>query len=253
MNKLKEYFNNLLMSDLFYFTILGLIIVYLIGVDISNKRKMDEKYHQNVKALQDSIVILKKNIYTKTSFVTELQELKELNKHLYDSIIKIQKQLKGNIINYISYKQEINYDSIKLILKQNNINKLNDSIYVFNSKFDTVAGDLSNGFKLSGKTFNKFNIKNNSFYGNIQIDTLSIFSSFKVGTYYDKATKLQKVFIQPTNPNIKITGIEGVNLKPTYNKKFSIGIGIGTGFGYTNKIVYTPFVGIYVGYNLINF
>ena len=176
MNKLKEYFNNLLMSDLFYFTFLGLIVVYLIGVNISNKRKMDEKYHQNIKALQDSIVILKKNIYTKTSFVAELQELKELNKHLYDSIIKIQKQLKGNIINYISYKQEINYDSIKLILKQNNINKLNDSIYVFNSKFDTVAGDLSNGFKLSGKTFNKFNIKNNSFYGNIQIDTLSIFS-----------------------------------------------------------------------------
>jgi hypothetical protein len=251
MEKLKNFFYY--KKDYFYFIILILILIYLMWLNISNKKEYNEKYIQNIKSLQDTITVLKNNIYTKTQFVSELKELKELNKNLYDSIVKIKKQLKGNIINYISYKQEINYDSIKMILKQNTVKKINDSLYVLNSRFDSIGGDLSNGFKISGKIHNTFDIKNKYFYGNINIDTISIFSYFKVGTYYDKKTKLQKIFIQPSNPNIKITGLEGVDIKSFNKKKFNIGLGVGYGIVYKDNLTLSPFVGVYCGYNLFGF
>ena len=178
---------------------------------------------QNLRAAQDTIEVVKLSngnlLYEKAAYIlSEKDLLKQLN--MTKEELKEIKKKAG---------QPIYITDIQTVIKYDTINTTKDSIIYKNGDLDYTFKHNDKWLSFRGHTLIKDSIPST------QIFDISIPTSLKVGL-----TKDYNIFVEPTNPYMNITSIEGAVLnKYSLVKKpkitHGLTIGVGAQYGLLNK------------------
>lgn len=178
---------------------------------------------QNLRAAQDTIEVVKLSngnlLYEKAAYIlSEKDLLKQLN--MTKEELKEIKKKAG---------QPIYMTDIQTVIKYDTINTTKDSIIYKNGDLDYTFKHNDKWLSFRGHTLIKDSIPST------QIFDISIPTSLKVGL-----TKDYNIFVEPTNPYMNITSIEGAVLnKSSLVKKpkitHGLTIGVGAQYGLLNK------------------
>lgn len=242
------------------------IILFILYVNGCSKIKsIQNKNKQNISALNDSITTFKnkegKLVHEKSLLIADKNELKDLNKELWEELEEEKKKKPKVII-----KTEIEYrdtGSITNVISDlgNNNYSLNFE-YLSNDSFLFVKGE--NNF--SAKTFiinpdsNKVNLQ--IFPGTTKLDY-----KFNIPLTLGIKTEdgLDKIYIKTENEKFKVTKLDAVEVenyfKEKYNstskpKKFGFGFYVGYGLNLTPNtgvVKAQPSIGVGLQYNIIRF
>jgi len=194
---------------------------------------------QNLRAAQDTIEVVKLSngnlLYEKAAYIlNEKDLLKQLN--MTKEELKEIKKKAGRPI-YIT--------DIQTIIKYDTINTTKDSIIYRNGDLDYTFKHNDEWLSFRGHTLIKDSIPST------QIFDITIPTALKVGL-----TKDYNIFVEPTNPYMSITSIEGAILdKSSIIKKPKITHGLTIGLGVQYGILNKQFdIGPQISYGLhINF
>lgn len=212
---------------------------------------------QNNRALTDSIRYVKDKAgdveAIKSTFVTKLKDLEQVNKDLYAESKKEIGDLKALI------KGSIDAGSGDVVIS-NDLKKYPDG-QTYGLLFDKTRIDSGMVWSIKGES--RFKLENNTIFPG-QTEIFSNDMKLKVVLGFKENKDNYEVFARSANPNVKFDELSGVMLipkkpdplltPPTKDKKFGIGIQVGYGIGFLNKQLYaTPYVGIGLSYNLIKF
>ncbi len=216
---------------IFIFSISG--CVYKCNRDQINTLK------QNLRAAQDTIEVIKLSngnlLYEKAAYIlSEKDLLKQLN--MTKEELKEIKKKAG---------QPIYITDIQTVIKYDTINTTKDSIIYKKGDLDYTFKHIDKWLSFRGHTLIKDSIPST------QIFDISIPTSLKVGL-----TKDYNIFVEPTNPYMNITSIEGAVLnKSSLVKKPKIAQGLTIGLGAQYGILNKQFdIGPQISYGLhINF
>ena len=229
--------------------IIILLILLLIGTfkTCNDKDRNNILYEHNIEALNDSIHKLElKNDYisfTSQSFVSQLNDLGDINKSLHNRIKGLKKELKVKPKIYTEYNTKIVHDTVKIPIEKIII----DSSIIYTFSYDTVYSK-NNSKHLSGY----FKLENNNI-NNIIItkDSIKISAELIVS---EKDKKL-KASIISKYPGFEVFDINSVVLEPELlskiNKKERFIIGPSLGIGIDDDLNVKPFLGVSLVYKII--
>ena len=222
-----------------------IIILLMFGVASTAIRQCHDNenaYHNNLRALTDTISYYKAKdgdiVAVKTAFIARADELKELNKELYEKVKAINGK-PNTITNTVYMQGETEF------LPQ-------DTAYVI--KHDTLTQIINNG----GTLYKDFAFNNEwrdlEGYMKLKSDTLGLNITKDVVRFdYTVAMdKNNKIYIKSSNPYVKYNEISGFQLPQQKQKKWGIGPYVGVGYDPVhNKIA--PTIGIGVQWSPIRF
>lgn len=226
-------------------SIIALIVTILIlifsisGCVYKCNRDQINTLKQNLRAAQDTIEVVKLSngnlLYEKAAYIlSEKDLLKQLN--MTKEELKEIKKKAG---------QPIYITDIQTVIKYDTINTTKDSVIYKNGDLDYTFKHNDKWLSFRGHTLIKDSIPAT------QIFDISIPTSLKVGL-----TKDYNIFVEPTNPYMNITSIEGAVLnKSSLVKKPKITQGLTIGLGAQYGILNKQFdIGPQISYGLhINF
>lgn len=226
-------------------SIIALIVTILIlifsisGCVYKCNRDQINTLKQNLRAAQDTIEVVKLSngnlLYEKAAYIlSEKDLLKQLNM-TKEELKEIRKKA----------GQPIYITDIQTVIKYDTINTIKDSIIYKNGDLDYTFKHIDKWLSFRGHTLIKDSIPST------QIFDISIPTSLKVGL-----TKDYNIFVEPTNPYMNITSIEGAVLnKSSLVKKPKITQGLTIGLGAQYGILNKQFdIGPQISYGLhINF
>lgn len=236
---MKKWFLNLLRSltirDLMY----AVIILLLIGVCSTAINKCidnDAAYRNNIEALTDSIHYYKAKdgnlVAMKTAFTAQAEELKLLNKDLYDKIKALDVKPK-TITNTVYLKGDTEFlpQDTAYVIKHDTISRGVYKEFNFNNDWRVLEGNVK--------------YKNDTMGVNITKDIVKF-------DYTVAMDKNNKIYIKSTNPYVKYEEISGFQVPKQKKKKWGIGPQIGVGYDPVhNKI--SPTIGIGIQWSPIQF
>jgi len=239
-NGIKNFCKTFKARDFLYI----IIILLLCGVISSAVRRCstnEKMYETNIKALTDTITYYKGEngnlVASKTAFMAEVNDLKELNKGLYDQITKLGVKPK-NIVTTVYSEGEIKYlpQDTAWVVKHDTINLERgiDKSFAFNDQWRDLEGTIGYHQDTLGLRISKDIMRFN---------------------YTVAMDKNNKIYITSDNPYVTVNEIQGFTV-PTYQKekvkRWGIGPYLGVGYDFSrNKIA--PTIGIGVQYNLFRF
>lgn len=209
---------------------------------------------QNQRALSDSVRHYRNKAgeieAVKSSFVTELNKLKDLNTDLHG---ELRKEI-GNVRSLI--KAQADVDRGKLTVS-NDLIRYPDNI-TYGLRFKDAYTDSSLTWTLNGES--KFKLENNTLYpGTTTITENRIRVGLVMGFKENKDN--YEVFARSSSPLVTFNELDGVILIPKKNditcpppaKKKRFGLGPSIGYGLSQDLRLTPFVGLSLNWNLIEF
>ncbi len=212
---------------------------------------------QNNRALTDSIQYLKNKAgdieAVKSSFVSKLSDLEQLNRDLYSESKKEIGNLKALI------KGSLTANSGDVIIS-NELKSYPDG-KTYGLLFEKTKIDSGMVWNIKGES--KFKFDNNTIFPG-QTEIFNNQLKLKIVLGFKENDKNYEVFARSANPNVTFDDLSGVMLipkkadplltPPAKNKKFGIGLQVGYGVGFPNKqLTLVPYVGIGLSYNLIKF
>lgn len=238
---LKNFVKGIRLKDVIYF----IIILLLFGALTTSMQKCHDnegQYEANIRALTDTISYYKAKdgdiVAVKSAFSARADELKILNKELYDKIKSLDVKPK-TITNTVYMQGETEF------LPQ-------DTAWVV--KHDTLTQIINNG----GALYKDFAFNNEwrdlEGYMKYKQDTLGINITKDVVRFdYTVAMdKNNKIYIKSSNPYVKYNEISGFQLPQQKQKKWGIGPQVGVSYDpIHNKIV--PTIGIGLQWSPIRF
>jgi len=237
-NSILKFLKQLTIKDFVYI----IIILLMGGIIASSVRRCSTDraiYENNIKALTDTITYFRTEngnlVASKTAFVAEVNDLKELNKGLYEQLGKL--GVKPKTITQMVYSEgEIKYlpQDTAWIIKHDTISKGVDKTFAFNDRWRDLEGSIG-----------------------YHQDTLGLHISKDIMRFdYTVAMdKNNKIYITSDNPYVTVNEIQGFTV-PTLQKekakRWGIGPYVGVGYDFSrNKIA--PTIGIGFQYNLFKF
>jgi hypothetical protein len=267
----------------------ALLLVIFIAQTCHNLIKAKEdasNAHQNIIALTDTLHKEKLKTgelqYSIAGYISSVEDLKELNKNLYD---EVEKQ-KGTVINLNRLtillqqdKEELNkyIDSLKMII--NTPIKINDTTYIVpwtlpftydSTNFDVWSGQTKIGLTLS-KISKIYILKGNSINGTLELPKFD-FSQIEVtnlGTeMISRKTQIELiygqkyvngklvVFANSKYPGFSVVNMEGFTVPESPKKHWFTGFCINLGIMPTYDFVQqkpTIVIGPSFGYNIFQF
>lgn len=213
---------------------------------------------QNNRALTDSIRFVNNKAgdieAVKSSFVSKLSDLEQLNKDLY---AESKKEI-GNLQALIKGSLEASKGNVII---SNELKTYPDG-KTYGLTFKDTKIDTGMTWSINGES--KFKLENNTIFpgqteifdNQMKLKVVLGFETLKNGDY--------QVFARSGSPNVKFDALDGVLIIPKHpdplltppakDKRFALGIHIGYGIGFLNKqLMLTPYIGIGVSYNLLKF
>ena len=209
----------------------------------------EQVMQQNYRALVDTLRETKNKLgqieYNQAAFVANMNELKTLNRVLYDKIEKV----KGDVINFIAAGVTVKSDTLKL---SNDLVKIDNETYGLKFKNTFAEPGFSNSlvgmstFKLRDLTVfpGMTTISENTFKIDLEMGAKVVNNQYEL-------------FATCPSSRVKINYLNGVVKKdmiipPSPRvKKFHVGPYIGIGIDQTFKFV--PQIGIGLNYSLFSF
>lgn len=221
-------------------------------------KRQQEITAQNNRAMVDSLTHAKNKAgeieALKSSFVSKLSDLEQLNRDLYAESKKEIGDLKALI------KGSLTASSGDVVISNELKNYPDGKTYGL--LFDKTRIDSGMVWSIKGESRFKFD-NNTIFPGQTEIFSndmkLKVILGFKTLNNGD-----YQVFARSGSPFVKFDDLSGVLLIPKHpdplltppakNKRFGLGINIGYGVGFLNKqVMLTPYVGFGIQYNLLKF
>lgn len=206
INKVFNIIKSTTTKDKLYIFIICLLmsLLYFSCADHNSKQN---KYENNIKALDDTILYYKsrtdKLVATKTAFECNIKDLKKLNKSLYSKINDL--KVKNNVIS-----------GVHIIAKV--INPETDTVYFL--QHDSIFNNFNHNFA--------FNNEWRKLEGIVSYipDSLRL-NITKDETYFDYTFAVDdknKLYIKSSNPYIKYNEFTGFTIptKNEYNFKFNV-------------------------------
>lgn len=212
---------------------------------------------QNNRALTDSVHYLKNREgdieAIKSSFVSKLEDLEKLNADLYKEV----KSEFGKVNSLIKGIVTIDPGTVSM---SNDLINYPDGI-THGLKFEHMRIDSGLTWSIKGES--QFKFQNNTIFPGIttisenqmKLNLVMGFKTMDNGDY--------QVFARSGSPFVTFGELDGVLIIPKHNdellcpplknKKFGLGFQIGYGIGFNDKILLSPYIGVGLSYNLINF
>ena len=233
--EISNFFKKLTPRDFIY----AVVILFLMGICVTSIQKCSDneaKYRNNIEALTDSVTYYRAKdgnmVAMKTAFTAEANELKQLNKELYDKIKGLNVK-PSTITNTVYLKGETEF------LPQ-------DTAYVVHH--DTIAKGVD-------KKFN-FNNEWRDLEGNVSYhdDTLGVHITKDLVRFdYTVAMdKNNKIYIKSDNPYVTVNEIEGFQIPKKKQKHWGVGPNVSMSWDPINK-KFVPTIGIGVQWSPITF
>lgn len=190
-------------------------------------------------------------------------ELQKLNESLADTVRQLKSE-NGRLIYETSNLQTSNYIALKKVLSDADANA--DSLSALVSELRialdnkakeasaiSAVGEVSDTIPVTDEVWKDKNLSYQKITPNYSIDFKIDSTSFSYNCeqYMNLLIykKNKKIFVESSNPNVKITGIEGYSL---LNKQKRFSIGLQMGIGVTPESV-SPYLGLGLSYNLYSF
>ena len=245
-----------------------LLIVFFIAACLFLRQcNLADKYQrekvqteQNASYLKDSLIITKNKVgeleYTRSIFATDLKDLKDQNKNLYQEV----KNQYGLVV-YISKITGNLRDSISILAGKVGSGNVGTGTNPDGSKYIDFSNDTTyspgNDRHIAGKVDFRMN-KDTVDKRTIKVNLLSQ-QRFTVSTglEQDKDSKLLKIFVNPGSPNMSISSVDGALIDPQKSeliqsyfkpKRFTCGPQLGVGL--TTGLKPAIYVGFGIQYNL---
>lgn len=220
--------------DILYWCII-LLLIFVNITAITKCSNNDDKYTNNIEALNDSIHHIKKNgkeIVYKKIFVTNNQkELKNVNKELYN---KIKEAGVKNASNATYFNGDVDFGT-------------HDTVYVVKS-IEKKENNINRNFDFS----NKYRILSGNLYYRQDSLGLNVLKDKVNFDYTIVQDKNNKVYIKSDNPYVNYKSINSFTIKQRKQKHWNIGPQIGIGYDFVNQKI-VPQIGIGITYGIINF
>lgn len=211
---------------------------------------------QNIRALNDSIRYVKNKAgdieAIKSSFVAKLSDLEKLNKDLYAESKKEMGNLKALIKGGFT-------GGVGNVVISNELKRYPDGI-TYGLTFKDTKIDSGMVWKIDGES--KFKWENNTIYPSTTIINSNTMK-LKMVLGFKENKDNYEVFARSASPNVTVDELSGVLLIPkkpdlltpvAKKKKFGLGVQVGYGIGFMDKqLRLSPYVGVGLSYNLINF
>lgn len=232
-----------------FFIVLGILFLILL---IQN-RSLKTQAEKNTIIYVDSLKQYKNKVdelyVAQNTYIASEKDLRKINEELSNEV----KNLKENPVVVTIIKTEYKVDSINTVTREMDVDSLtNISTYnwAFQDDWFDIDGTSSFNFRTNmGHTYI------NSIYSNAKL-TLDIVEK--------PSTKDLQILIKTDNPYFNITAINGAIISPEKIKEVSSrikhrncwGVGISAGIGtgiYRQNIIFTPYVGVGITYNIITF
>lgn len=235
---MKSWFLNLLRSLTIRDLIYVVVILLLFGVcstAISKCTDNDAAYRNNIEALTDSIHYYKAKdgnlVAIKTAFTAQAEELKLLNKDLYDKIKSLDVKPK-TITNTVYLKGETEFlpQDTAFIVKHDTINNGFYKEFNFNNDWRVLEGNVD--------------YKRDTLGVNITKDIVKF-------DYTVAMDKNNKIYIKSTNPYVKYEEISGFQVPKQKQKRWGIGPQVGVGVTTDGK--FRPYLGVGIQWSPIQF
>jgi len=224
------------------------------GALVAESKRNQLINEQNQRALTDTVRYLQNKAgdieAIKTSFVSKLSDLEKLNADLYN---EVRKEI-GNVKSLIKAQAGIDRGTLTL---SNDLIKYPDNI-TYGLRFKDVYSDSSLTWTLRGESM--FKLQNNTIFpGTTKIMENQIRVGLVMGFKENKDNF--EVFARSSSPLVTFNDLDGTIIipkKPDITcpappKKKRFGIGPSIGYGLSQDLRLTPFVGVSVNWNLIEF
>jgi len=242
---------------------LGIVIMlWWRGCSKTNDEKAEMKRQQEIaaqnnRALTDSLRLVKNRAgeieAIKSSFVSKLSDLEQLNRDLYAESKKEIGNLKALI------KGSLDASSGDVVIS-NELKSYPDG-KTYGLLFDKTRIDSGMVWSIKGES--RFKLENNTIFPG-QTEIFNNDMKLKVVLGFKENKDNYEVFARSASPFVKFDDLSGVMLipkkadplltPPAKNKRFGLGINIGYGVGFLNKqVMLTPYVGFGLQYNLLKF
>ena len=228
MKKIIDYLTKITVRDLVYIGIIA-ALCFVLSISVSKCTSIRHEYHNNIKALNDTIHYLKdKNgnlVATKLAFESDVKMLKQLNEKLYNEIDDL--KLKGDIANVVYVDNYIDYP-------------VHDTTYVV--EYDTLYRGFEKDFSFNNDyRILEGNVKYHDDSLNVNINKDQVFFDYTVAM-----DKKNNIYIKSTNPYIKYTEISGFTVPRQRKKHWSLGPAVSVGY---DPIQNKPSVNLGVSFN----
>jgi hypothetical protein len=241
--------------------IMGIIILVLFFALTFKQCQLDSK-SKSLIIMNDSVKVLKNKageLYaSNNAYVITSDDLKKVNKELYDENAKLKRQKPLVVIQTIP---KIEYrDTTLTTFISSYFDKDKNKVFNLTWNKDTVYSK-SNSFKLKGSTFVKVDpILNVVAYGS-KIDSLDISMKLFLSVIENAKTNKLEIIARTDFPGVKFNELEGYVIDPQKIKsikevipKKRWGLGVYGGFGFsgnTSSMEIGPSVGVALTYDFL--
>jgi len=221
-----------------------------------NRKNKELLYKQNTEAQKNEITVKENKIGELQSsivaFNLSAEDLKKINDSLYREVKN--NELKGEKVKII-IKTELVYANKDTLVLDNKLKILPNNQYGLQWNYVSEDSDR----QISGDSYFGINVADsliNVIPGKTKITTDIIKLSLVVGVKKNNKTKYDEIFVTPKNSNVSISSLEGAIIDGKANKKSKYSVGVSLGYGisvYNNQLILSPYLGIGVSKNIINF
>jgi hypothetical protein len=238
------------MKTNFALLILFLLLFIFQCNQINKFKEYKSNSDQNIIALLDTVQKkLNKNnevFFEIANFQTSMNDLKQLNKSLYDEVAKMKGDVKSiQKFDIYGHRTDTIYSKENTIYYYIDSNRI-DGVYTKRAEipFNFFEGNDTSFIELKGKTVIYNDSTTQSFldYRKIKIDVVT-------GVYVDKG--VSKIFVKTNSPFLEIQNISGAVLSKNKKQRFFVGPTLT--YGLTSDGHLKPSVGISIGYNILPF
>lgn len=233
-------------------SIICIILIMTIGAlsrVVDDEKKETQRQIANIESLQDSVREYRtqngKLGFEKLSLQTDLNQLKELNKDLYDEL----EEERGNVKIVTQTEYVVVAETVWVY---NQIDFL-DGVYQLT--FSSESRNDGGYRKLGGYSTFRWDNDSNMPYDSKTIITDDVLS-MKLSTGIREEEGKMTIFVKTDYPNVRFSSIEGAVLDSDFlNSEQKINkFGLGLHFGYgMSDIGLTPYLGVGLNYNIIQF
>ena len=223
--------------DFIYFIIIAVVIVMYFR-SCSENKNIRSNFNHNLEALNDSIEYFKnelgQEVAEKLSFVGSEKELRKILSETEQKNSQLQIALKNfkKVTTATEITTETKIDTVKITFRDT-IPFVFDRYFKKENEFYTISGNVTN--KLIN--FSSISIPNTQ---------TIVLGKKKEGLF----KTVYSVEVTNSNPFIKVQDIKAFNFT---EKKKRFGVGVIGGYGVGAKFNASPFIGLGVSYDLIQF
>lgn len=232
-----------------FYIVLGILFLILL---IQN-RSLKTQAEKNTIIYVDSLKQYKNKVnelyVAQNTYIATEKDLRKINEELSNEV----KNLKENPIVVTVVKTEYKIDSINTVTHEIDVDSLTN-VSTYNWSFQ------DNWFDIDGTS--SFNFRTNT--GSTYINSMHSNAKLTLDIVEKTSTKDLQILVKTDNPYVNITGINGAVISPEKIKDVSsrikhrncwgVGISAGVGTGiYQQNIIFTPYIGVGITYNIITF